>query len=83
MTDFKACKDCKHYVNNWRTFWSDCCSRTIVEICNPVTGEIKRKVHLEQCVIERMSPFNWAQSMIEHYSPGTYCGKEGRYWEAK
>jgi hypothetical protein len=54
-----------------------------VKICNPVTGEIKRKVQLEQCVIERMTSFDCIQSMIEHESPGTYCGKEARYWEAK
>ena len=84
----KLCKDCKHYRRNWKTLWVSCCARKVVTYSSVITGESKTKPELESCTSQRLvaggdSDLEFLMTQLEICSPNEYCGKSGRYWEAK
>ena len=84
----KLCKDCKHYRCNWKTIWSPYCARKVVTYSSVITGETTTKAELKSCTSQRLVA--WGGSDMEFWAiraekelPEYYCGKSGRYWEAK
>ena len=84
----KLCKDCKHYRCDWKTLWEPCCARKVVTSTSVITGETVTETKPERCTTQRLiaregSDLECWILVAEKEFLESYCGKSGRYWEAK
>lgn len=78
MSDFKACKDCKHCVPEWSGVWPfrtinsflSMCKRGAPERFDYVTGEKIPNTYLDRCEFARTYGTN-------------SCGHEARFFEPR